>query len=205
VKIRAAGPRALLVEFDGPAEVRNYYVEARRRRHAGALPAETELIPADRTLLFDQVADRAALARELSTWDPAAASGPAARVVEIPTVYNGPDLADVAALWGVSVSEAVHLHTGLTHDVAFAGFAPGFAYISGIPAQLRVPRLDRPRTRVPAGSVALADRFTGIYPRESPGGWRLIGHTSVVLWDVNREPPAYLLPGDRVRFVAVPS
>src|SRR5262249_3081867 len=127
VKIRAAGPRAVLVEFESLVQVRNYYIEARRRRQAGRIPADTELIPAARTVLFDEVADRAALARELSGWDPPEASGPAAREVEIPTVYNGPDLADVAQLWGLSVAETVERHTGLTHDVAFAGFAPGFA------------------------------------------------------------------------------
>jgi KipI family sensor histidine kinase inhibitor len=98
--------------------------------------------------------------------------------------------------------EVVTTHTGTELVVAFCGFAPGFPYCTGLPERLAVPRLDAPRTRVPAGAVGLAGPFTGIYPTASPGGWRLIGHTDLVLWDTDRDPPATLVPGTRVRFVA---
>lgn len=203
--IRPSGPRALLVEFASHREVRNYYAEARRRRGNGDLPPSIELVPTARTLLLDEVDDCPALARELRAWDPGDAAAGEVREVEIPTVYDGPDLASVAELWGMTAGEAVDTHIAFAHEVAFLGFAPGFAYVSGIPDDLSVPRMPRPRTRVPAGSVSVADQFTGIYPRDSPGGWRIIGHTRVVMWDTDRDPAAYLMPGDRVRFVAVSS
>jgi KipI family sensor histidine kinase inhibitor len=102
------------------------------------------------------------------------------------------------------VDEVIDLHTGADYAVAFTGFAPGFAYLTGLPEPLRQPRLDQPRTRVPAGSVAVAGEFTGIYPRSSPGGWRLLGHTDTVLFDSRAEPAALLAPGDRVRFRSMP-
>jgi KipI family sensor histidine kinase inhibitor len=103
----------------------------------------------------------------------------------------------------MSQREVVACHTGIEHEVAFIGFAPGFAYIAGLPERLRLPRRPESRTRVPAGSVALADRFTGVYPRVSPGGWQLIGRTEVPMWDPAAEPASFLLPGDRVRFTRV--
>jgi KipI family sensor histidine kinase inhibitor len=109
----------------------------------------------------------------------------------------------VAALWNVSEASAVERHRQTEFRVAFCGFAPGFAYMTGLPLELAVPRLDTPRTRVPPGSVALADTYCGIYPRPSPGGWLLIGRTDAVLFDPDRDPPALLTPGTRVRFVAV--
>ena len=115
--------------------------------------------------------------------------------------YDGPDLDDVAALTGLSRSEVVAAHTGRPWRVAFGGFAPGFAYLVGGDPRLRVPRRDRPRPSVPAGSVGLAGEFSGVYPRSSPGGWQLVGTTSAVLFDVDRDPPALLGPGTTVRFV----
>jgi KipI family sensor histidine kinase inhibitor len=121
--------------------------------------------------------------------------------VEVPTTYDGPDLEEVARVWGMSTAEVVATHTGLEHEVAFCGFSPGFAYCAGLPEHLAVPRRHDPRPRVPAGSVAVADRWTGVYPTASPGGWQLLGRTDLVLWDADREPPATLAPGTRVRFV----
>jgi KipI family sensor histidine kinase inhibitor len=122
-------------------------------------------------------------------------------VVEIPVHYDGPDLPDVAELTGLSPDEVVAAHTGRVWRVGFSGFAPGFAYlVDGDPA-LQVARRSTSRTRVPAGSVGLAGEFSGIYPRSSPGGWQLIGHTDQVLWDLDRDPPALLRPGLRVQFV----
>ncbi|WP_162794848.1 5-oxoprolinase subunit B family protein, partial [Nonomuraea lactucae] len=120
--------------------------------------------------------------------------------VEIPVVYDGADLADVAALSGLSEREVVAAHTGTPWTVAFCGFAPGFGYLVGGDPRLVVPRRAESRVRVPAGSVALAAEFSAVYPRESPGGWQLIGRTRVAVWDLAADPPALLRPGIRVRF-----
>ena len=122
-------------------------------------------------------------------------------LIEIRVQYDGEDLNDVAELTGLSVQRVIEVHTTAEFTVAFCGFAPGFAYLSGLPAELHVPRLATPRTVVPAGSVAIAAEFSGVYPRSSPGGWRLIGHTDAELFDVRRDRPALLTPGDRVRFI----
>ena len=135
------------------------------------------------------------------TPDPDERSSAAGTVVAVPVHYDGPDLSDVAELTGLSPEQVVAAHTGRVWRVGFSGFAPGFAYlVDGDPA-LRVPRRSTSRTRVPAGSVGLAGEFSGIYPRSSPGGWQLIGHTDQVLWDLDRDPPALLRPGLHVQFV----
>jgi KipI family sensor histidine kinase inhibitor len=198
-----AGPRALLLELDDLDDVQRYYLETRRRQRAGKLPTSVEVVPAARTILFDGVDDCAALAREISDWAPGDADADVLRDAEIPTVYDGPDLHDVAVLWNMTRAEVVATHTATVYVVAFLGFAPGFAYLSGLPTDLAVPRRAQPRTKVPIGSVALADQFTGVYPRESPGGWQLLGRTSARMWDQDREPAALLVPGVRVRFVEV--
>jgi KipI family sensor histidine kinase inhibitor len=132
-------------------------------------------------------------------WRPGArADGP---LVEVPVSYDGEDLDDVASLAGISREEVARRHLAGEYVAAFCGFAPGFAYLDGLDPALRVARRDSPRTRVPAGSVAIADRFAAVYPRESPGGWQLLGRTSLSLWDVAADPPARLVPGTRVRFV----
>ncbi|NYJ02029.1 allophanate hydrolase subunit 1 [Nocardioides thalensis] len=135
--------------------------------------------------------------REVAPSSPAAGG----REVVVPVAYDGADLDVVARLTGLSVEEVVAAHTGTSWRVAFGGFAPGFAYLVGGDPRLQVPRRDTPRTAVPAGSVGLAGEFSGVYPRESPGGWQLIGRTDEVMWDVDREPPALLAPGATVRFV----
>ena len=114
--------------------------------------------------------------------------------------YDGPDLAEVARLTGLGEDEVVAAHAGTPWRVAFGGFAPGFAYLVGGDPRLQVPRRDEPRTRVPAGAVGLAGEFSGVYPRESPGGWQLIGRTDAVMWDLDRDPPALLAAGLTVRF-----
>ncbi len=175
----------------------------------------TDVVPAARTvlLLTDEGTDLAALrTAALALADSvrvargsAAGSGPEtaqkSHEVEVPVHYDGPDLDDVAAHTGLSRSEVVAAHTGRPWRVAFGGFAPGFAYLVGGDPRLRVPRRDRPRPSVPAGSVGLAGEFSGVYPRSSPGGWQLVGTTSAVLFDVDRDPPALLGPGTTVRFV----
>ena len=130
-------------------------------------------------------------------------SSPAGRPVEIPVAYDGPDLGEVAAMAGISPEEVVARHTGAEHVAAFLGFQPGFAYLIGGDELLHVPRRDVPRTQVSGGTVAIAGPYSGVYPRASPGGWRLLGSTTAVMFDPTREPPALLAPGDRVRFVAV--
>ena len=120
----------------------------------------------------------------------------------IDVVYDGSDLTEVAELLRMDVDEVVEAHTGTPWRVGFGGFAPGFAYLVSGDPRLAVPRRREPRTRVPAGSVALAGEFSGIYPRDSPGGWQLIGRTDAPLWDLDRTRPALLTPGMRVRFRA---
>jgi KipI family sensor histidine kinase inhibitor len=122
--------------------------------------------------------------------------------VTIPVVYDGPDLADVASRTDLSVEEVVRRHAAGEYVVAFCGFAPGFGYLTGLDPALCLPRRTVPRTRIPAGSVAVADRFTSVYPSNSPGGWHLLGRTATVMWDLERQPPALLAPGTRVRFEA---
>jgi KipI family sensor histidine kinase inhibitor len=123
------------------------------------------------------------------------------RVVEIPVTYDGPDLADVAKLTGLTRAEVVARHSAPKYVVAFLGFAPGFPYLVGLDPALRVPRLPTPRTSVPAGSVGIAGDQTGVYPRPTPGGWRIVGHTDVPLFDPAASPPTLLAPGDLLRFV----
>lgn len=114
--------------------------------------------------------------------------------------YDGVDLAEVSAATGLSVGEAVALHRGATYEVAFCGFAPGFAYLTGLPHPLHLPRRSTPRTLVPAGSVAIAAGYSAVYPGASPGGWHVLGSTELALFDPDGDPPALLTPGTRVRF-----
>lgn len=125
----------------------------------------------------------------------------AGRVIEIPTRYDGPDLADVARLSGLTEGEVVQAHTSREHLAYFLGFMPGFAYCAGIDPRIVAPRLASPRARVPAGAVAVADGQTAVYPVASPGGWRLIGTTDLALFDARRDEPALVRAGDRIRFV----
>lgn len=201
MRVLRVGVDSLLVEVADTMEAMRLYDEALRRKVDAA-----DVVPAARTVLFSGVADPAGLEEELRGWAPSATgAGPSdAPLVEVPTVYDGPDLETVARHWDVTTREVVDLHTSTELVVAFCGFAPGFAYCTAPDVSRPVPRLAEPRTRVPAGSVALADVYTGVYPTASPGGWQLVGRTDLVLWDETREQPATLAPGTRVRFVEVP-
>ena len=207
-----AGDRALLVELDPAAEAApgpaRLYRALMRDRPVGAL----EFVPAARTVLvrFDpELTSSGLLAARIGDVaramdDEAGASGDVgdADVLEIPVRYDGEDLDEVARLAGLSVVEVVARHCAPVYTVAFCGFAPGFGYLTGLDEALRLPRRAVPRTRVPAGSVAVADRYAAVYPQASPGGWNLLGRTDVAVWDPARQPPAMFVPGVRVRFVA---
>jgi KipI family sensor histidine kinase inhibitor len=200
MRVRRIGVTAVLLECLDGDEVEAWRAEAWRRRGNGELHV-TDIVPGANTLLLDGV--DAAVADRVGDWTPAAGTDRAeAPHVRIPTTFDGDDLADVAGRWGVSVPAAVERLTGTELTVAFCGFSPGFAYLRGLGPAWAVPRLDAPRSRVPAGSVALAGEYAGIYPTASPGGWRLVGRTDETLFDVRREPPALLAPGTRVSLVA---
>lgn len=200
LRVLSVGDDALLVEVASGAQAEALHAELLRRRAAGLLAAR-EIVPAARTVLLDGLTDPGRLAAELAVADVPPAPPREQDVVEIPTRYDGPDLTEVAAHWGVSEQEVARIHAAAEFRVAFCGFAPGFGYLTGLPARYDVPRRATPRTAVPAGSVALAGPYTGVYPRSSPGGWQLIGTTEAVLWDHARVPAALLAPGTRVRFV----
>lgn len=200
MRVRRVGRSALLLEVADDGEVASLIHELTERQSAGRLGLVAEVVPAARTVLLDGVADPELIIRQFTDWRPVPLPADAGPLVLVPTVYDGEDLAEVAARWGVSPAEAVRIHSGCEYRVAFCGFAPGFAYLTGLPERLAVPRRDTPRTRVPAGSVALAGPYTGVYPAASPGGWQLLGRTGLPLWDPRREPAALLSPGTRVRF-----
>jgi KipI family sensor histidine kinase inhibitor len=210
--VHPCGDTALLVEVADLGQVLDLHETVSHRRDSGDLPGLLELVPAARTLLL--VAETPAalpplrddLRTLLHRWqapEPGAPLASHGSVVRIPVRYNGPDLDAVASLTGLSSGEVVAAHTSTPWVVGFGGFAPapGFSYLVGGDPRLHVPRHQDPRTRVPAGAVGLAGAFSGVYPRPSPGGWQIIGHTEVVLWDVERDPPALLQPGSTVQFV----
>lgn len=200
-RVLRVGQDALLVELDGAEETAAFHAELQRRRAASVLPPVAEVVPAERTVLLDGVADPDALAAELTGWHVPPLRATSDETVTVPVRYDGADLAEVAALWGVAEDEVARIHSATEFRVAFSGFAPGFGYLTGLPERYRVPRRAVPRPAVPAGSIALAGPYTGAYPRPSPGGWQLIGHTDAVLWDPSRERAALFSPGTRVRFV----
>jgi KipI family sensor histidine kinase inhibitor len=199
MELRRVGDRGVLVECADLAEVTATYAALRPRQVELAV---TDLVPAARTVLLDGVADVGALLTVLAdlvpgnTVDDRVARG----AVEIPVTYDGPDLAEVARQWDVEEAEVVRIHESTEFEVAFCGFAPGFAYCTGLPAGRSVRRRPEPRGRVPAGSVALAGDFTSVYPSASPGGWQLIGSTATRVWCPDSDHPALLEPGTRVRF-----
>ncbi len=173
---------------------------------------ESVLVPFDPDALGADAAEARLRALIASTVDRARAetgastASAAQPVFEIPTRYggaDGPDLAEVAERLGSTPADVVALHARHVYTVSMLGFSPGFAYLGILPRALQVPRRDSPRTEVPAGSVAIAARQTGVYPIASPGGWNLIGRTDTVLWDPHADPPTPLTPGRRVLFVPV--
>jgi KipI family sensor histidine kinase inhibitor len=204
--IRAFGDAALLIELGNPDRAQALAAALR----TDPIDGVTGLVPGLETLLveLDPLAvDAREVADTLEERIPRlATSAPRGRVRIVPVVYGGDfgrDIADVAGLCGMSEAEVVERHAAAELRVLFDGFAPGFAYLGGLPPELEVPRLGTPRTRTPAGSVAIAGSMSGIYPAELPGGWRVIGRTPALLFDAHRDPPAYLVPGDSVRFAPI--
>lgn len=201
MRLLPSGERAVLVELGDLDEVLALAEPVR------TLAGVIDVVPGERTLLVT-VAVPAGLesVRRLLTelTVTASAVAPPSRTVEIPVTYDGADLADVSARTGLTVAQIIEAHTATPWRVGFGGFAPGFAYLVGGDPRLEVPRRSEPRPAVPAGAVGLAGRYSGIYPRSSPGGWQLIGRTDVVLFDPDADPPALLHPGMTVRFVRQP-
>ncbi|NYG54750.1 carboxyltransferase domain-containing protein [Nocardioides perillae] len=203
MRLLDCGDTALLVELADLDEV--------LALHAALLaappPGVVDLVPAARTLLLrtdpEAGADLDGVRRAVLAARPRPGARPDAGHVEVPVRYDGADLEEVGALTGLGARGVVEAHTAAEWTVAFCGFAPGFGYCVGGDDRLHVPRRRDPRTSVPAGSVALAGGFTGVYPRASPGGWQLLGRTDLPVWDLDRDPPALLAPGVRVRFVEV--
>jgi KipI family sensor histidine kinase inhibitor len=199
MRVLPMGPRSVLVEEIGdPAAW-----AARFRRLA--IPEVYDVVPAATTVLV-VCADSASMARvrtRLEDVGPGdAGSVGDGAVIEITVRYDGDDLELVAAATGLDVDDVVAAHTAPTYVVGFCGFSPGFGYLRGLDERLHVPRRATPRTRVPAGSVAIAAEYTAVYPRPSPGGWHLLGTTEELMFDPDRSPPALFEPGARVRFVA---
>lgn len=213
VPVRDYGDQALLLELETTAQVLAWADAIRK----ADLPGVLDIVPAARTVLLKldgpryQAPTRQRLGGLRTDVDPAAELTPPAdgrADLTIDVVYDGPDLDEVARLTGLSCDDVVAAHTGSLWRVGFGGFAPGFAYLVGGDRRLEVPRRSEPRTKVPAGSVGLAGEFSGVYPRESPGGWQLIGRTSehqAALWDIHRENPALLTAGMWIQFRAVES
>ena len=207
--ILPCGETALLIEVADLDAVMalDHACRSRFAAREGAWRDVVEIVPATRTVLVTVAspatlaplrAEIEALATELDGTAPEPAE---ARTVTIGVHYDGPDLAEIAHLTGLTEAEVIEAHTGTDWRVAFVGFAPGFPYLVGGDPRLEVPRRSEPRTHVPAGAVGLAGTFSGVYPRVSPGGWQLLGHTDEVMWDLQRDPPALAGPGDVVRFV----
>jgi KipI family sensor histidine kinase inhibitor len=203
VRLLPYGDAAVLVEVGDLAAALALHADLLARPPAGTV----DVVPAERTVLVrvdPAVADVAALRADLASRRPAPHHLADGALLTVPVRYDGADLAEVAAAVGWAVDALVAAHQARTWRVAFAGFAPGFGYLVPDGDWPEVPRREDPRTSVPAGSVALAGRYAGVYPQASPGGWQLVGRTDLRVWDVDRDPPALLVPGTRVRFEAVP-
>ncbi|NYF97470.1 carboxyltransferase domain-containing protein [Janibacter cremeus] len=202
MRLLPCGDVGLLVELTDLDEVLAMHAELDRAPPEGVV----DMVPAARTLLLT-IDPSVTTATSVAEVVRGTTLRPGARRhtgdIEVPVTYDGPDLAEVASLTGMSEREVITAHTEQEWTVAFCGFAPGFGYMVRPDERLNVPRRTDPRTKVPPGSVALAGGFSSVYPRESPGGWQLIGRTDVVPWDLTRDPPALFSPGVRVRFVAL--
>lgn len=200
--LRPCGDAAWLLDLADNGLVHRWAAAVR----GAALPGVCEIVPGLTSLLVSidpDITDASALRAALADMQPGPATATAAERHVIDVRYDGEDLAEVARFTGLTADQVVTAHSGTEWRVAFCGFAPGFSYLVGGDPRLRVPRRDEARVRVPAGAVALAGEFSSIYPRVSPGGWQLLGHTDALLWDAAADPPAVLRPGAVVKFRAV--
>lgn len=199
--VRPVGTRAVLAELDGLGDV----LALQAMLDKSPLPGQVDVLAAAETVMVvgESASATRAIGARLMELELTPPEDTDSRLVVIETVYDGEDLADVAELTGLSVDGVIASHTGQIWTVAFAGFAPGFGYMVGENESLSVPRRSSPRTAVPAGSVALGGQYSAVYPRRSPGGWQLIGRTGARMWDLEREQPALVRPGDRVQYRAV--
>jgi KipI family sensor histidine kinase inhibitor len=200
IRVLPYGDQAALVDLDRPEQVLGLHAALDDEPPCGTV----EMVPAARTLLVRFDPRRTGFERisaEIARHSVSGATHRPGPEVEVPVRYDGADLAEVARETGLREAEVIRRHRDSAYTVAFCGFAPGFGYLTGLDPKLHVPRKATPRTRVPTGSVAIAGEYSAIYPRESPGGWRLLGHTDLPVWDIDRDPPNLLIPGTRVRFV----
>lgn len=199
--VRPVGTTAVLAELSGLHDV----LALQALLLEQPLPGQVDVLAAAETVMIkaDSPAAARRMAARLLEMDLTVQSHAEGKLVQIETVYDGDDLAEVGRLTGLGTDGVIAAHTGQVWTVAFGGFAPGFSYMVGENQVLEVPRRSSPRTAVPAGSVALAGNYSAVYPRKSPGGWQLIGRTAAHMWDLSREQPALAAPGDRVRFSAV--
>lgn len=202
------GETAVVLELEPPVTLATQKRIWRLTQRLGEIPEVVEAIPGmnNITVVLRNPHSVAldAIERLQRWWEESEALEPESRAIEIPVVYGksaGPDLGEVARHAGLSEKQVVELHASVDYVVWFLGFQPGFPYLGGLPEKLTTPRRDEPRLQVPAGSVGIGGAQTGIYPLASPGGWQLIGHTSLPLFDPRLDEPALLRPGDTVRFV----
>ncbi len=199
---RPVGEHGLLIDLPGIDDVHRLRASLLASHHPGVV----EIVPGLRSVLVvvdparTSVAEFGSFLEDLVVGD---ATPPRSRIVEVPVLYEGPDLDEVAKLTHLSVDEVVVRHQASTYTVAFLGFSAGFAYLLGLDPSLHVPRRSTPRPSVAAGSVAIAGELAAVYPRATPGGWRLLGRTELPVWDLSRDPPALFAPGDTVRFRAL--
>ena len=201
LSVRRVGTRAVLVDLPTLEDVLAWHAEL----SAHPLPGQREIVAAAATVLVKVVSASAATAafHALQNFQPPATPAGRGREITIDVVYDGADLSQVADLLSISTDELIKRHTSETWVGAFGGFAPGFMYCYPQTGDWDIPRLDSPRTEVPAGAVGLAGSFSAVYPRKSPGGWQLLGHTDTPMWDSYATEPAFLRPGDRITYRAV--
>ncbi|MGH9125062.1 MAG: 5-oxoprolinase subunit B family protein [Acidimicrobiales bacterium] len=207
--LRAVGERAVMLDAPGPARPASLAAAIRRLAARRGIDV-ADVVPGAATVLAvaatpEQLARLVAVLADMDDEDDEVAETPA--MVELPVRYDGPDLVSVAAATGLGVAEVVRRHSQATYRAAFTGFAPGFAYLTGLDPALELPRRSSFRPSVPAGSVAIADCYSAVYPRSSPGGWHLLGSTTAVMFEPDRSGDrraALIAPGDLVRIVIQP-
>lgn len=214
MRLLPSGSRGVLLEVEDTAAASRWYQLLRRTQQRGELPGVEDLVPAARTVLLalHRGTDPSTVSAAVSALsghtdlNPSSSTGSSETdVLRIRVRYDGPDLDAAARALDVTVPALIERHQEEGWTVAFCGFAPGFGYLTGVRHRWEAPRLESPRAKVPAGAVALAGPYTGVYPRSSPGGWLIIGHTDATLFDVQRTPPALLSPGVQVSFVEADS